>query len=98
MLTTPIKHRASPSPPGSSLSLILVVDRPKADLSAHQVLWLQQLQDRWLRRVRVRFNETNMGASATRNRGLQVCLSLFVLVDVLQKVFAQAGGDCICCC
>jgi len=53
-------------------SLILVVDQPLHAVSPDQALWLQRLQAKWLDRVRVRLNECNMGASATRNRALQV--------------------------
>jgi hypothetical protein len=54
--------------------LILVVDQAPGDLSQQQLSWLQQLQAQWLHRVRVRFNDANMGASATRNMALQVSL------------------------
>jgi hypothetical protein len=52
---------------------VLVVDRAASDISSEQHAWLQQLQLRWLHHVRVRLNGANLGASATRNRALQVC-------------------------
>lgn len=66
------QHRGKSSPPGADLTLILVVDKPSCELSERQALWLQQLQARWLHRVRIRVNEENLGASATRNRALEV--------------------------
>lgn len=64
--------RAKPSPPGSDLHLVLVVDRARAAISPQQDAWLQQLVAQWLHRVRLRFNQHNLGASATRNRALEV--------------------------
>lgn len=65
-------RRLKPPPPGCDISLVLIVDQPRAALSPDQVLWLQQLQARCMHRVRVRINEANLGASAARNRALQV--------------------------
>uniref|UniRef100_A0A383VE35 Glycosyltransferase 2-like domain-containing protein n=1 Tax=Tetradesmus obliquus TaxID=3088 RepID=A0A383VE35_TETOB len=70
----------SPAPAGCDLSLILVVDRAAADISSEQRDWLQQLQCRWLHKVRVRLNGTNAGASATRNRALQESLADYVIL------------------
>ncbi|WIA23095.1 hypothetical protein OEZ86_010001 [Tetradesmus obliquus] len=69
-----------PAPAGCDLSLILVVDRAAADISCEQRNWLQQLQCRWLHKVRVRLNGTNAGASATRNRALQESLADYVIM------------------
>jgi hypothetical protein len=55
-----------------------VVDRSAADISRRQRHWLQQLQRRWLYKVRVRLNGANAGASATRNRALQVRLKWLI--------------------
>ncbi len=68
----PLLHRSREAPPGCDLCLVLVVDKPPATISRQQHDWLQQLQTTWMHRVRVRMNHANLGASATRNRALQV--------------------------
>lgn len=54
------------------MQLILVVDQPYNKLSRRQRDWLNSMQERWLNKIRIRYNEDNLGASATRNRALQV--------------------------
>lgn len=58
---------------------MLVVDQPPAAASPQQHSWLVALQQRWLHRVRVRFNPANLGASAARNRALQESLAEYVI-------------------
>ena len=64
-----------PDPPGASLKFIIIVDDP-ASPNLRDVVALQN------ERVRVRVNETNLGASASRSRGLaEACAEWVLLLD-----------------
>jgi hypothetical protein len=74
------------------MHLVLVVDRPPTKVTAAEAAWLAQLQATWGHRVRVRLNDANLGASATRNRALQVCAGC-----VKSNAAAAANATCVCC-
>lgn len=71
--------RACKPHPECDFQLVLVVDKPTAQISQEEWQWLRQLQARWHHKVRIRNNSHNLGASATRNTALQVSMSLHCL-------------------
>lgn len=72
--------------------MVIVVDQPADSVGAKQKAWLHQLQQKHLNKVRVRFHEENMGASAARNRALQVPAQP-LCSTVAAAVFARKGHE-----